>query len=278
MTPLITVAIPTKNRASLLADSIASVLAQTLPHFELLVLDAGSDNTGEVVSSLSDSRTRYIQLPAEIGIIDAWNACIEQSTGEYILVLSDDDRLHPNFLSRSAAVLDRYENVGFTFTHANKTDMEWRVQQLWGYVFPSPGLLTSKQYLEFTLTNECCVSLSSTVLMRRSVYQTVGKYRAEYGNNNFDFNLYLRAARSFPAYFIDEVLVDYRLHEKQVTETHWRNIKRPTGKISTYLNLIGLVGTLLNTALGIEEDFLALRLLSLASNLSRLLSGPFPEL
>jgi hypothetical protein len=108
------------------------------------------------------------------------------------------------------------------------------------------------------------------------VHQSIGKYQAMYAANTFDLNFYLRAATQFDTYFIDEVLVDYRLHDQQLTEEHWRTAGRPTGKIGTYLELIGLISQV--QGVGIDRGFLQERLAYCTSELSALLRVALPNL
>jgi hypothetical protein len=168
--------------------------------------------------------------------------------------------------------------VGFTFTHANKTDAEWRVSRLWGYDFPPAGYLRRDDLIRFTLTHTCCITLAPTVVARRSIYESVGPYRAEHSANTFDFNLYLRAALICDSFFIDEVLVDYRLHPEQLGEAHWRNPSAPTGKIGTYLELLGLAAELIRRPDILPAEFVSERVRYIVSELTGLLRRPFPHL
>jgi glycosyltransferase involved in cell wall biosynthesis len=279
MPPLVTVAVPTRCRADLIADCIQSILSQTMVDFELLIIDTSPDRRTEAVAlAYADSRLNYARASNSLSVIEAWNRCVEIASGGNILILGDDDRLHPSFLAKSLEAMKSSDDIGFTFTHANKTDLKWTVQRLWGYEFPREGHLSSADYLAFTLEHECCISLASTVLVRKQVYDSVGLYRAEFGANTFDFNFYLRAARRFSAYFLPEVLVDYRLHPAQLTELHWRTPVSPTGKISTYLELLGLAATLMRDQAVLDTSFLADRAFSITKHLADLLATLYTTL
>jgi glycosyltransferase involved in cell wall biosynthesis len=105
--PLVTIAIPTFNRASLLKACVTSALAQTYPNFEVLVSDnASTDPTPEVLREFSDGRLRIVRQPENIGLLPNWNACLAEAKGRYIVFLSDDDRIAPWFLHRCARVLE----------------------------------------------------------------------------------------------------------------------------------------------------------------------------
>ena len=86
--PLFSVILPTFNRPDLLAEAVESVLAQTVPDFELLVVDDGSDQS---VSLPNDERIRLITLGRNNGPAVARNAALRIARGRYLTFLDDDD-------------------------------------------------------------------------------------------------------------------------------------------------------------------------------------------
>ncbi len=93
--PLVTVAISTFNRANFLAESISSVLCQTLQDFEIVVVDDGStDNTRQIVESFDDRRIRYF-FQENAGIAAARNRAADEARGYYTAVHDDDDLMTP---------------------------------------------------------------------------------------------------------------------------------------------------------------------------------------
>ena len=104
--PLITIAIPTFNRASWLTGCVASALSQTYPNFEVVVSDnASTDGTDETLKGFSDRRLHAIRQETNIGLIPNWNACLAEARGDYIVFVSDDDRIAPWMLERCAALM-----------------------------------------------------------------------------------------------------------------------------------------------------------------------------
>jgi glycosyltransferase involved in cell wall biosynthesis len=271
----ITVAIPTYNRSQYLKKAIKSVISQTFEDFELIVIDnASSDNTSEMVHSFSDPRIKYFRNKYNIGMIKNWNRAIKLARGQYLLILGDDDKLKPNFLEKSVAIHKRYPFLGFTFCHCNKVDEKGNVICLWGYKFFKGGYIKGPQYLKFTIENGCCMTNSSTALVRKKVYDKVGVYKEVYGQNTFDFNMWLRIANAYDVFFINEVLVDYRVHSNQVSEIHWRTPSKPTGKLGTYLECFDTIARLLQTKEASKKrfrKFLSDRLLEIDLQTSQLL-------
>src|SRR5450759_2852582 len=85
--PLLTIAIPTFNRAGMLKDCILSALSQTYKNFEVIVSDnASTDETQEVLKSFCDRRLRVVRQKTNIGLLPNWNACLAEASGEYIAV------------------------------------------------------------------------------------------------------------------------------------------------------------------------------------------------
>lgn len=94
--PLVTIGIPTYNRSGYLRQALQSALAQTYPNLEIIVSDnASTDDTPQVIAEYTDPRIRFIRQPENLGMAGNWNACLRAATGEYFLLLSDDDLLVP---------------------------------------------------------------------------------------------------------------------------------------------------------------------------------------
>jgi len=98
MSDLVSVVIPTYNRGCEIQRCLESVLAQTYKHFEVLVVDDGSDPedpTEEVVRRLDDSRLRYLRLESHTNANVARNAGIQAARGIYVAMLDSDDEWFP---------------------------------------------------------------------------------------------------------------------------------------------------------------------------------------
>lgn len=99
--PKITIAIPTFNRVGFLRQAIDSALAQTYQNIEIIVSDnASTDATQQLLSSYHDRGLVIIGQAKNIGMIQNWNACLQRATGEYFLLLSDDDVLAPDAIEK----------------------------------------------------------------------------------------------------------------------------------------------------------------------------------
>ena len=93
-TPLVSVIIPTYNRADFIEKAIQSVLNQTYSNFEIIVVDDGStDSSAQIIQKLAekDHRIRYYKLEVNSGVSIARNTGISLVRGKYIAFLDSDD-------------------------------------------------------------------------------------------------------------------------------------------------------------------------------------------
>lgn len=97
-TPLVSIVLPTRDRAALLSRAIASVHAQTYPHWELLVVDDGSvDDTPALLAGVGDPRVRALRAGGA-GVCAARNVALSHVRGEIVAYLDDDNLMHPGWL------------------------------------------------------------------------------------------------------------------------------------------------------------------------------------
>ena len=105
--------IPTYNRAHLVAETIDTVLAQTYPQFEIIIVDDGStDNTREIIESkyCSDSRVRFFQKKNEERGA-ARNYGMKQAKGDYAIFFDSDDWMKPDYLSVLNTVVEKFPDI-----------------------------------------------------------------------------------------------------------------------------------------------------------------------
>lgn len=163
--PKVSVIIPTYNRASLLRDAIDSVLHQTFTDLELVVVDDGStDNTEEVLCSITDPRVRYFKQPNR-GVSAARNAGIQATTSEFVAFLDSDDLFLPERISIQMTVIDHDPDVGLVYCLFYSTK-NGGPKKLQGKCYPSDlRLLAEGANIPF-----------STILMQRSWLEQLGGF------------------------------------------------------------------------------------------------------
>jgi hypothetical protein len=106
---LISVVIPTHNRADLVRRAVRSVIAQSYSNWELLVVDdASADDTPNVLSTFTDSRIRVLRRERQGGASATRNTGLAEARGEFVAYLDDDNVMHPHWLKGVAWAFDHH--------------------------------------------------------------------------------------------------------------------------------------------------------------------------
>jgi len=102
--------LPTRNGGRFLRPCIESVLSQTYPDMELVISDnANSDETPEILESYrQDPRVRVIRMDEPVSVTDNWNATLQHATGDYFVMIGDDDYILPPYLATVTAALEQH--------------------------------------------------------------------------------------------------------------------------------------------------------------------------
>lgn len=111
--PLISIIVPCFNYAHFLGEALDSVLAQTYPYWECIIINDGSpDNTEEAALAYckKDARIKYF-YKENGGHSSARNLGIKHSSGKYILPLDADDKINENYLEKAVSILENEKNV-----------------------------------------------------------------------------------------------------------------------------------------------------------------------
>ena len=112
--PLVSIILATYNRAHILGRAIDSVLRQTYPNFELIIIDDGStDNTSSVLQKYSDPRIRIFKHEFNMGVTAAKNSGLRQIRGDWFSTFDSDDEMLPDAIS---SMMDIPLNVDKTIT------------------------------------------------------------------------------------------------------------------------------------------------------------------
>lgn len=122
--PLVTIAIPTFNRADgSMLQTVQAALSQTYANVEVLVSDnASSDNTQELISAIDDPRLRYVRHPENIGANNNFNSCVFGASGDYFMLLPDDDLIDSDFVKTCVDAIPDQSPVGLIRTGVRHID------------------------------------------------------------------------------------------------------------------------------------------------------------
>lgn len=127
MDSLVTVYIPTHNRATMLERAVNSVLRQTYCNIEIIISDDGSsDNTSEIVAKLSEKHKNIVYLRSELpkGACHARNLAINKASGEFITGLDDDDEFEIERIREFVEISKVKSNYSFISSGVKKIQKE----------------------------------------------------------------------------------------------------------------------------------------------------------
>ncbi len=222
----VSVIMPAFNVAPYIGASIESVIAQTAPDWELLIVDDGStDTTAQSVEAYAakDPRVRLIRQ-VNRGISAARNRALRESTGAFIATLDSDDIWEPNFLEVQLAVFARQPEVDVVTGNGWFLGGRWHGSPARPYPDPRP-----QPTLATMLADETAIFIMS--IMRRRVYSAVGEFDETLITNE-DYDFWLRAAAAgFKFARNDEPLGHYRRRSDSMSANHVRMV---TGILQVY--------------------------------------------
>jgi len=212
--PLVSVVIPTYNHAHFLGRALQSVLDQTYPHWEAIIIDNHSrDNTDLVVAELSDPRIRLLKIHNHGVIAASRNLGIRVATGEWIAFLDSDDWWTRNKLQ---VCVDSINDEVDLLHHDLKIIREKPA-------LCRPGIIKSRQIKQAALLDLLVGGnqiSNSSVLVRKKIFDDIGLMNESHHMIGCeDYNTWLRIAQvSNRFYFIPQSLGYYFLHRGGVSQ------------------------------------------------------------
>lgn len=222
--PLVSVVIPTFNRAEFIKGAIRSVLDQTLEDFEILVVDDGSsDATEEVVKTFKDPRVRYYRFEHMGFPAYPRNRGIELSKGKYVAFLDSDDTWLPAHLEYCQRAFSDNIGAGGVFTDFYK---------LYGINTLIPQNATNTKYSSSTLRDMVSkfssIGAASNVMVRKDVFDAVGFFDENKDMaGSEDWQMWVRIAWKYAFAVVPESTVILRVHGDNLT-LNAENIERST--------------------------------------------------
>ena len=206
MSGLVSIIMPSYNTGKYIAESINSVIAQTYIDWELIIVDdASTDNTDEVVSSLMSSRTcsgmtdkiHYLKNDHNSGAAISRNRALREAKGKWIAFLDSDDLWTLNKLETQIAFM---EKNGFAFTYTRYEEIDENGEQT-GVIVGGPAHISKTGMFNY------CWPGCLTVMYNREV---VGDIQIADIKKNNDYAIWLKACCKTDCYLLPELLASYR--------------------------------------------------------------------
>lgn len=225
--PLVSVVIPTYNAAEFLGETLDSVLAQTYPNLEVIVVDDGStDATPELLRTYGERITVLRQ--ANAGQAAARNRGARLARGEFLAFLDSDDLWDPDKIARQVYWLQRHPQACATYCDHRSIDARGRtIAASAALAYPRP----SGDILRALLLGPCIIT-PGLVLLRREAYEASGGFdEAQFMRGHEDYALWMRLATRGAFVYTPETLVSYRRHARQATRQSLYELQMARAKV-----------------------------------------------
>lgn len=230
----ISVVIPCYNYGRFLGEAVESVLKQTKKADEILIMDdCSTDNSKEVALQYEKEGVQYCCNPENYGVHKNFDKGVQQTTGDYVMLLGADNRLRPTYLEKLSQILDNNRNIGVVYTQCavfgdiaeqvSKNMCWWKHGKrqkegeffIWHYYHFDREKLRRRNYIH------------GSAMYRRECYNQAGGYEAcrKTGKPD-DWTLWSEICvnNNWDAYYVEKPLLEYRHHSLE--QRSWkRNYK-----------------------------------------------------
>jgi glycosyltransferase involved in cell wall biosynthesis len=227
--PKVSVVIPAFNAAEYLVESIQSVLAQDFKDIEIIIVDdASTDNTEEVVASFGNPAISYIRLRENHGGPSRpRNVGVKAANGEYISLFDSDDIMLPGLIGKASLCLDINQDIGMVFADAVRMDSDNKVAgdrylskhkefHSLDKTHIGDGSYVIEARDSFHLLFRENFVPTSSVIVRRSVFDDVGLFDESLTNAD-DWDMWFRIAKQYPLGFLDVIGYKYRVQHGSIS-------------------------------------------------------------
>lgn len=193
--PKVSIIMPVYNGERYLREAVDSLLIQTFPDFELIIINDGSqDHTACILGDYCDPRIRVINNEENMGMTRSLNIGLKMATGEYIARMDGDDISHPERLEKQVQFMEENRNIGLLGTSWYMIDEKGRELNI-------ARALHGKEAIHFMC--------HGTVLIRMTCLKEVGSYREVFKYAQ-DYDLFLRLADHYEVGNLDAPLYKLR--------------------------------------------------------------------
>ena len=214
--PWVTVICTSYNQQAFVAEAIQSVIAQSYPNIDLIVIDNGStDQTATRIDEviLPYPAIRFIRNTLNLGLNRAFNQGLALAKGQYIIDLSADDVLLPDRVARQVVFFEQLpDEYGVVFSNASYIDASGNVTGVHYPIDPATGLaraVVPTGYIFRQILTRYFIC-TPTMMMRRHVLHQLNGYDEALSYEDFDF--WVRSSRFCRYAYQDAILTQKRRH------------------------------------------------------------------
>ncbi len=211
----VTIAIPVYKRLTYVAQAIRSVAAQDYPAIELIVSDNGCN--GDAVLNLArahyDRPFVFRQNPTSAPIVTHFNQLLNAASGEYFVLLSDDDELAPGYLSTMVAALEAYPTAAAAISRVEVIDEQNQIIGSTADRPLPPPVMNGPDWIQRWGRNEHKFVCFTTNLARTTELRAVGGYPDFDGGNGIDNALLIALSIERSIVYCHDAIFRHRIYD-----------------------------------------------------------------
>ena len=205
---MVSIIMPSYNTASYIKESIQSVLNQTYTNWELIIVDdCSTDETDEVLTTITDSRIKYFKNKENSGAAISRNKALREARGQWVAFLDSDDLWMPNKLEKQ---INFMKKNGYAFSYTNYEEIDMASNKT-GIKVTGPKKITKMGMYNY------CWPGCLTVMYDAN---EIGLIQIEDIKKNNDYAMWLKICKKANCYLLDEVLAQYRKGRAGSVSTH----------------------------------------------------------
>ncbi len=216
--PLVSIGVPTYNRAAMLERTIEMIRAQDYPYLEVLISDNHSDDETERVgraAAAQDRRIRYVRQARNIGLHANLNFCLDEARGEVFSFFMDDDEYLPTIVSEYVAFLEAHPDVGLVCSDYELIDEQGTKIDVRDH--PVPEVMDGLEFVERTVKSGRSAGVGAPGMMvRRSVLGDI-RFEMDAPIGFGDYVVWFKIAESSAIGHIRRRLWRFRTHRRALS-------------------------------------------------------------
>jgi glycosyltransferase involved in cell wall biosynthesis len=218
------------NLENYIATAVHSLLNQQCNfEFEIILIDdASSDGSKQVIQNIKDERVHFISLDKNVGAPRAINICYSKVKGEYVCRFDGDDRWHPDYLKKAVTILEQYPEVELVYTDVAFINEHDVVTSKCNNISRPPHLKMIDN--EFEAILEHYYINAPTIMARKKTWDKAMPWLEQFRKGLGDWYCSLLMLEKGLSCFINEPLAYYRIHSSNM---HRAMVKDGSGEINT---------------------------------------------
>jgi len=216
--PKISIIIPTRNRSSFLHRAVEHAMRFKELDYEVIISNnASEDNTCETLKKISKKykNLKIVTHDDLIPLADHWDKIIsEHASGEYILLLSDDDVIDDvNYLNQAVSILDKYSQIEIVFAKYKAINISGDILSL--YETQWKNIIHGEEMFQLYNTGKDLFIPLLTAVFRKSSWENVGGFKSEALSP--ELFLWLKLMFKGDLYFVDRFVAKYLIHDNNLS-------------------------------------------------------------